>query len=172
MISRFQAFAFNIPTCTATPSSAAELLASPTTQRALSVVESVAIAQDAFARRANKNINTDAKGAAATSAAHLRVAALRAALAAASEEAASTGALGPAAWRRCCVVFSSLSALWAHSREADAEADAEVHDLFKSRTKAPTALETLEGDDEATEEEAYKRAFGGAVQVQSSSTIA
>ena len=98
--------------------------------------------------------------AAATSAAKLRVATLRAALAAAEEEAFASGALGPAAWRRCASVFASLSSLWAHARDADAEAEAEANDLFRRRVKPPTAAETLEGDDDATEEAAYRRAFG------------
>jgi hypothetical protein len=36
----------------------------------------------------------------------------------------------------------------------------EANSLFSSRTKGPSAAETLEGDDEATEEAAYRRAFG------------
>ena len=101
-----------------------------------------------------------AREAAATTAAKLRVATLRAALAAAEEEAFASGALGPAAWRRCASVFASLSSLWAHARDADAEAEAEANDLFRRRVKPPTAAETLEGDDDATEEAAYRRAFG------------
>jgi len=114
-------------------------------QRALSAVETVAAGRDSRARKANTNqreggsaAGAAAAAAAATSAAHLRVAALRAALAAAAEEAAAAGALGPTAWRRCCSVFTSLSSLWAHARDAEAEVEREAADLFRSRTKAPT----------------------------------
>ena len=74
--------------------SAAALLASPATQRALSVVESVASTRDAAARRCSEGLaagglGADAKTSAARSAAQLRVEALRAALAAAAEEAAA-----------------------------------------------------------------------------------
>ena len=132
------------------------MLASPATQRALSVVESVAWTRDAEARR-----GADAtKGSAARSAAQLRVEALRAALAAAAEEASTSGSLSIEGWRRCCDVFASLSSLWAHARDAEAEAEREAAELFRSRTKPPTAAETLEGDDDKTEEEAYRRAFG------------
>ena len=141
--------------------STAALLASPVTQRALSVAETVARTRDAASRRGGGDGGgASGREAAATSAAKLRVATLRAALAAAEEEAFASGALGPAAWRRCASVFASLSSLWAHARDADAEAEAEANDLFRRRVKPPTAAETLEGDDDATEEAAYRRAFG------------
>ena len=85
---------------------------------------------------------------------------MRAALAAAAEEASTSGSLSIEGWRRCCDVFASLSSLWAHARDAEAEAEREAAELFRSRTKPPTAAETLEGDDDKTEEEAYRRAFG------------
>ena len=120
--------------------SAAALLASPATQRALSVVESVAWTRDAEARR-GAGSGADAKGqSAARSAAQLRVEALRAALAAAAEEASTSGSLSIEGWRRCCDVFASLSSLWAHARDAEAEAEREAAELFRSRTKPPTAL--------------------------------
>ena len=145
--------------------SAAALLASPATQRALSVVESVASTRDAAARRCSEGLaagglGADAKTSAARSAAQLRVEALRAALAAAAEEASTSGSLSIEGWRRCCDVFASLSSLWAHARDAEAEAEREAAELFRSRTKPPTAAETLEGDDDKTEEEAFRRAFG------------
>ena len=138
--------------------SAAALLASPTTQRALSVIESVAATRDAEARRGGGD--AESRKQIARSAAQLRVEALRAALAAAAEEAATSGALSVDSWRGCCDVFASLSSLWAHARDAEAEAEREAAELFRSRTKPPTAAETLEGDDEKTEEEAFRRAFG------------
>ena len=88
------------------------------------------------------------------------MAALRAALAAAEDEAAATGALSLGAWRRCSGVFASLSSLWAHARDAESEAERDAHELFRRRVKGPTAAETLEADDEATEQLAYERAFG------------
>ena len=142
-------------------SSSAVALASASAQKALSCLERLAAVDDANARvdgggNDGQSVNTSA----IISAAKLRVAALRAALAAVEEEARAAGSLSPAHWRRCSQIFTSLSSLWAHSRDAEAEATAEAHALFKTRTKGATAAETLEGDDEVSEELAYERAFG------------
>ena len=122
------------------------------------MIESVAATRGAEARRGGGD--AESRKQIARSAAQLRVEALRAALAAAAEEAATSGALSVDSWRGCCDVFASLSSLWAHARDAEAEAEREAAELFRSRTKPPTAAETLEGDDEKTEEEAFRRAFG------------
>ena len=142
-------------------SSSAVALASASAQKALSCLERLAAVDDANARvdgggNDGQSVNTSA----IISAAKLRVAALRAALAAVEEEARAAGSLSPAHWRRCSQIFTSLSSLWAHSRDAEVEATAEAHALFKTRTKGATAAETLEGDDEVSEELAYERAFG------------
>ena len=118
--------------------SAAALLSSPTTQRAIGAVETVAAARDALARRGGYGGGTAGDDASRTSSAHLaaaargssaklRVACLRVALQAATDEAHDAGALGPASWRRCARVFASLASLWAHARDADAEREKEAH---------------------------------------------
>jgi midasin len=133
--------------------SAAAAVASPGAQKALSALERVA-------SRFRESSGVEGNKTSFASAARLRVAALRAALAAAEEESAATGALSLGAWRRCSGIFASLSSLWAHARDAEAEAERDAHELFRRRVKGPTAAEALEADDEATEAIAYERAFG------------
>ena len=133
--------------------SAAAAVASPSAQKALSALERVA-------SRSRESSGVEGYTLSFASAARLRVAALRAALAAAEEESAATGALSLGAWRRCSGIFASLSSLWAHARDAEAEAERDAHELFRRRVKGPTAAEALEADDEATEAIAYERAFG------------
>jgi hypothetical protein len=128
-------------------------VASPGAQKALSALERVA-------SRFRESSGVEGNKTSFASAARLRVAALRAALAAAEEESAATGALSLGAWRRCSGIFASLSSLWAHARDAEAEAERDAHELFRRRVKGPTAAEALEADDEATEAIAYERAFG------------
>ena len=140
--------------------SAVIALGSPHAQKALSCLERVAASNDANARVNNSENGDNGNNASIVSAAKLRVAALRAALVSAEEEAYATGSLSPATWRRCSMIFTSLSSLWAHSRDAELEAEHDANSLFSKRVKGPTSVETLEGDDEVSEELAYERAFG------------
>ena len=89
----------------------------------------------------------------------LEVAVLRVALTSAFSEARRDGALSVKSWERLRKCFAAFAALYESCREEDAEAERLATEVFKQATKGPSSYEAAEGNDEETEERAYRIAF-------------
>ena len=89
----------------------------------------------------------------------LEVATLRVALTSAFSEARRDGALSVKSWERLRKCFAAFAALYESCREEDAEAERLATEVFKQATKGPSSYEAAEGNDEETEERAYRIAF-------------
>jgi len=89
----------------------------------------------------------------------LEVGTLRVALTSALTEARRDGALSKTSWSRLKKCFDSFAALYESCREEDIEAERLAAEVFRQATKGPSSREINEGDDEETEERAYRVAF-------------
>ena len=94
-----------------------------------------------------------------TKSGELEISALRVALTSALTEARREGALSVKSWERLSRCFHTFSALYESCREEDIEAERLATEVFKQATKGPTSFEANEGNDEETEERAYRIAF-------------
>ena len=136
---------FSFPTVVSSSfeGSAALALSEDRVLRALSVAENVATAHLAFNPKSGD----------------LEVGALRVALTSAFSEARRDGALSAKSWKRLRKCFAAFAALYESCREEDAEAERLATEVFKQATKGPSSYEAAEGNDEETEERAYRIAF-------------
>jgi len=136
---------FSFPTVVSSSfeGSAALALSEDRVLRALSAAENAATAHLAFNPKSGD----------------LEVGALRVALTSAFSEARRDGALSAKSWERLRKCFAAFAALYESCREEDAEAERLATEVFKQATKGPSSYEAAEGNDEETEERAYRIAF-------------